>query len=567
MLTHRDTSLLSVALLLGMTLEASAAVSFQAVQRYSVGTNPTAVVTADFNRDGKPDLAVVNNSSNNISVLLGKGDGTFSAANNFDAGSGPNSLAVGDFDGDGQLDLAVLVPPASDGSSPGEVRILLGNGDGTFQAPRVAPLGNQETALAVADVNGDKKADLLVSLPDGTGVVEVGVRLGNGDGTFQASKTVMTNQQNILAIADFNGDGKLDLAIAVSGATQILLGQGDGTFSPSGIASLTGGYNANSAWTVDLNNDGKLDLVISSTLIDFGCRIFSCDTSQNVSLFLGRGDGTFGSEQIFATGSAGGSIFHKFSNLVTDIASGDFNGDGNLDIAGRGGIAAPKALVFYLGNGRGILTALDATDPGGFVLAADLNGDQLTDLIQLDSTNNSVGVLLNSTPAFSMKAAHSALTAQAGGQVTDGLSFTPVNGFSSSVQLSCLVTGPAPAPTCSFSPANITPGGNTDTSTLTIDAPANSAALVSPPGKSRRLPLWALGLPFPFLGFAQRRKWAPTGYRGWLLAAVLAAATLLCAACGGGSTQLVHQSQSYTVQVTAASDSLTRTTQISLTVQ
>ncbi len=428
MLTHRDTSLLSVALLLGMTLEASAAVSFQAVQRYSVGTNPTAVVTADFNRDGKPDLAVVNNSSNNISLLLGKGDGTFSAANNFDAGSGPNSLAVGDFDGDGQLDLAVLVPPASDGSSPGEVRILLGNGDGTFQAPRVAPLGNQETALAVADVNGDKKADLLVSLPDGTGVVEVGVRLGNGDGTFQASKTVVTNQQNILAIADFNGDGKLDLAIAVSGATQILLGQGDGTFSPSGIASLTGGYNANSAWTVDLNNDGKLDLVISSTLIDFGCRIFSCDTSQNVSLFLGRGDGTFGSEQIFATGSAGGSIFHKFSNLVTDIASGDFNGDGNLDIAGRGGIAAPKALVFYLGNGRGILTALDATDPGGFVLAADLNGDQLTDLIQLDSTNNSVGVLLNSTPAFSMKAAHSALTAQAGGQVTDGLSFTPVNG-------------------------------------------------------------------------------------------------------------------------------------------
>jgi hypothetical protein len=225
-------------------------------------------------------------------------------------------------------------------------------------------------------------------------------------------------------------------------------------------------------------------------------------------------------------------------------------------------------FVFYLGDGTGALTAaVDATDPGVFVLAADLNGDQLTDLIQLDSTNNSVGVLLNSTPAFSMKAGHTALTAQAGGQVTDKLSFTPVNGFSSTVQLTCLVMGPAPAPTCAFSPANVTPGANTGTSTLTIDVPANSAGLVPPPSKSRLQPLWAMGLPFLFLGVGLRRRRAPTAYRHWLLAAGLAAATLLCAACGGGSPQISHQSQSYTVQVTAASDSLTRTTQIALTVQ
>ena len=196
-----------------------------------------------------------------------------------------------------------------------------------------------------------------------------------------------------------------------------------------------------------------------------------------------------------------------------------------------------------------------------------MNGDQLTDFIVLDSANNSIIVILNATPAFAMSASTMSLTATAGEQVTDTLSLTGVNSFSSSLQLSCYVVGPAPAPTCSLSPASITAGVSASTSTLTIGVPT-TAALVSP--HTRWLPpVYALALPFAFVGLGFRRKRVDPRYKLRPLTASLATAALMCAACGGGSsnTQSVHQPQSYTVQVTAASDSLTKAMQISLTVQ
>ena len=149
------------------------------------------------------------------------------------------------------------------------------------------------------------------------------------------------------------------------------------------------------------------------------------------------------------------------------------------------------------------------------------------------------------------------------------MSLTGVNGFSSTLQLSCQVVGPAPAPTCALSPASLTAGASASTSTLTIAVPA-TAALASP--YTRRLPpVYALALPFAFVGLGFRRKRVDPRYKRWLLGASLATAALICTACGGGggnsNTQSVHQATSYTVHVTAASDSLTKTMQISLTVQ
>ena len=253
--------------------------------------------------------------------------------------------------------------------------------------------------------------------------------------------------------------------------------------------------------------------------------------------------------------------------FITDLVTGDFDGDGKIDVANR---SQPSAVnppfAVNLGDGAGNFTVVPLTDSGPFAAACDLNGDQLTDLVVLDAANKNIAVLLNSTPGLTILPATSALTAGAGQQVTDTLTISSVNGFSSSVQLSCQVTGPTPLPACSLSLDNVTLGMTPVTATLTL-APSSSAGLISPVNQWHCGSLYALALPMAFAGLGSVRR-RPAS-KSWLRLALLAVAPLLYTACGGGSgnTQAVQDPKSYTVQVTAASAALTKHLGIALTVQ
>jgi hypothetical protein len=225
------------------------------------GISPLSIAVGDFNRDGKLDLAVGNWTSNNVSVLLGNGDGTFQAAVDYATGSEPESVAVGDFNGDGKLDLVI-----SNGLSS-NVSVLLGNGDGTFQAAVNYGTGSDSSSVAVGDFNGDGKLDLAVS-NSSTSDDNVSVLLGNGDGTFQPAVNYGVGvSPRALALGDFNGDGKIDLVTANidSNNVSVLFGNGDGTFRasvdyPGGPLPLP-----ESLAVGDFNGDGRLDLAVPTT--------------------------------------------------------------------------------------------------------------------------------------------------------------------------------------------------------------------------------------------------------------------------------------------------------------
>ena len=168
------------------------------------------VVIADFNRDGIPDVAVTNYDSGDVSVLLGRGDGTFEPQRRFDATTAPVGLAVGDFNGDGIPDLAAI---DSHGNADSTVAILLGRGDGTFQPEQTFPAltggGYPLSTVTVADLNHDGKDDLVVS---GSNDARVSVFLGNGDGTFRHAGRFLGGRLAAgAAVLDLNGDGIPDI--------------------------------------------------------------------------------------------------------------------------------------------------------------------------------------------------------------------------------------------------------------------------------------------------------------------------------------------------------------------
>lgn len=223
--------------LLMMAPAARAQVQFSGPTDYPVGTTPGNIAVGDFNGDGKQDLAVANQGSANVTILLGNGDGTFQQAREIGVNGTPAFVAVGDFNGDRKLDLAVAEGLAN------IVLIFLGNGDGSFQAPEQFNTDISADYVAVADFNNDTRSDLLVSTEG-----SVGILLGIGDGRFQSPivTPIAYATAGYVAIGDFNQDGKLDVATGygtghylyapfccpINGNVTVLAGNGDGTFRP-----------------------------------------------------------------------------------------------------------------------------------------------------------------------------------------------------------------------------------------------------------------------------------------------------------------------------------------------
>jgi hypothetical protein len=305
-------------------------------------------------------------------VEPGSGSLSFTDSSNSIIGNGPQSVVTGDFNGDGILDLAVT------NSLSNSVTILLGNGDGTFTAAQNSPAtGNKPLGIVAGDFNGDGILDLAVANSLSNTVT---ILLGNGDGTFSAAADSPNtgNSPTYMAVGDFNGDGKLDLAVVnstgIGSSMTILLGNGDGTFSAT-PNSPANGYDLGPVVVGDFNRDGNLDLAVED---EYG---------GTLMILLGKGDGTF---NLFW--SIPNPVFTNDQNLVT----GDFNGDGNLDLAVVNG--GNNTVAILLGNGDGTFTATPNSPATGnnpnSVAVGDFNGDGNLDLAVTNSGDNTVSILL-----------------------------------------------------------------------------------------------------------------------------------------------------------------------------
>ena len=258
---------------------------------------PQSIAVADFNGDGKLDLAVpvysIFTPLTDVNILLGNGDGTFTAGPAFPlTGQNVNNAVVADFNGDGKPDLAISLPDAN------EIQVLLGNGDGTF-TPMPAISANGVFVVATGDFNRDGKAD-LVTVNCGPGTLTI--LLGNGDGTFTEGATITTPVTGpgglavrpvSVAVGDFNRDGIPDLAVAncprfdqgATGSATVLLGNGDGTFTAEAESPAAGGQPL-FITTGDFNGDGIPDLAVSNMNNGY-------PELGTLTVLLGNGDGTF----------------------------------------------------------------------------------------------------------------------------------------------------------------------------------------------------------------------------------------------------------------------------------
>jgi len=333
----------------------------------NVGLGPAQLLTADLNKDGNDDIVSVNSKDSTLTVLLGRGDGTFAPASTLPVLAEPTSVAMGDVNGDGLIDLVANARGAE------AVSIVLASGPGVFQRARKHRTGKVPLAVILDDFDGDGRLDLAVPLT----FDKMEIHLGQGGGLFKRGMTYSTGSRSFSGVSgDFDEDGHRDIVLATSSsqasAIRLFRGRGDGTFAKP--TRMIEGLRPLVLIKKDMNGDGREDLIAAS------------GQGDNLYLLLSRGDGTFDEATAFSGG--GGPMA-----LVAD----HFNDDARMDVAVANSRSSSFSMVVRRDDGGFWFPTRDYIVEGGTPLAitsGDYNSDGLRDIAVASNAKNTVEIYL-----------------------------------------------------------------------------------------------------------------------------------------------------------------------------
>jgi hypothetical protein len=348
------------------------------VKFYQTGANssPRWAVLADVDNDLQLDIIVLNSGTGNVGVLCGFGNGTFSSIQTYSTGSNsfPLKIAIRDLNSDNYLDIVVTLVNAD------HIGVLFGDGNGSFLPMESYWTDDTSSAdsITIADLNDDDQLDILVgySITD-----RIGILSGEPEKTFIPQRILLHTAGSLprsVAVADFNGDSQLDIAVAMSGTNSIgiLLGNGAGKFNPGPVLSTGNGSIPSFIIASDLNNDTYADIIVTHS------------GTNKVGVFLGFGNGTFVTMITFSTGTGSQPV---------SIAAGDFNGDSVPDIIVAN--SGTNEAVILLGNRTGMFNKYTSFAMGynarpASVVVGDFNNDGSFDIAVANSGTNTIELLM-----------------------------------------------------------------------------------------------------------------------------------------------------------------------------
>jgi hypothetical protein len=560
--------------------------------------NPEAVKIGDFNNDGIQDLAVANAGDNTVSILLGNGDGTFKPAISSPVGSFPFFLAVADFNGDGIADLAVV------NGNDDTVTVLRGLGDGTFTPFPNSPLtvGDGASPIVAADFNGDGQVDLAVAnFTDNN----VDIFLGNGAGGFtsQPAIGVGLNPFSMTAL-DYNGDGITDLAIGNyhrytstdPGTVTLLIGNGDGSFSQPALSPITVGQYPNDVVAADFNRDGKPDLAIPNSgpipnsggynttiLLNTSTATETATAALPNVVLIGAGthvvEASYPGNTEFAASSATidlqGLVISDTLTLTANPTEQMITMPVTLtaQLGLTSSLVAPTGTVTFFdqsvnaqlgtapvsANGQAVLT-ISSMGPGIHSISASYGGDTIFP----PSTSNAVSVKIDELRL--LRVGNNNTTILPGTTVVYTIQVQPQVATTFLYNVSFAASGLPAGATATFSPATLPAGGQQTNITMTVMTAGT--AMNTPPSPFERLPL-ALGFLLPLFGVkaVRRRLRQIPPYLGVALFAVLSLAAVAGLSGCSGAGLFAARKVPYSITVTATEGTVQRTVEVPLAIQ